>query len=183
MVAGEAVTTGTSEELLETAVCKHSRLIYRVAYSILRNHHDAEDATQETFVRALRHVRNLREIEDLRAWLARIAWRVAIDRRPKGLQVPLDDAEQTRGELQSSEIPADAVVLGTQLNALLEPMITSLPAKLRDPLVLSTMEELSPRDVALVLGINEAAVRSRVFRARQILRQKLPVRLGDRHGT
>ncbi len=52
-------------------------------------------------------------------------------------------------------------------------LIASLPAKLRDPLTLSTVEEMSPADIAQVLGASEAAVRSRLFRARQILREKL----------
>jgi RNA polymerase sigma-70 factor (ECF subfamily) len=184
MVVGEAVaTTPTSQELLESAVREHARLVYRVAYSILRNHHDAEDAVQETFVRALRHVRNLGEIEDIPAWLARIAWRIAVDRRPKTSQVAIGDLEQASQELPALDIRADEVVLGTQLSLLLEPMIAALPAKLRDPLVLSTIDELSPRDIGQVLGIGEAAVRSRLFRARQILRQKLVVRLEGKRGT
>ena len=52
-------------------------------------------------------------------------------------------------------------------------MIAALPEKLRQPLILSTIEEMSPGEVAATLGINEAAVRSRVFRARKILREKL----------
>lgn len=184
MVVGEAVaTTRTSQEPLESVVRDHARLVYRVAYSILRNHHDAEDAVQETFVRALRHAKNLGEIQDVQAWLARIAWRIALNRRPKTFQVALGDLEQASHELPSSEIRADEVVLGTQLSLLLEPMIAALPAKLRDPLVLSTIEELSSRDIARVLGIGEAAVRSRLFRARQILREKLALRLEGRHGT
>jgi RNA polymerase sigma-70 factor (ECF subfamily) len=55
----------------------------------------------------------------------------------------------------------------------LEKLISSLPEKLRQPLILSALEEMSPREVAAILDINEAAVRSRVFRARQILREKL----------
>jgi RNA polymerase sigma-70 factor (ECF subfamily) len=184
VVVGEAVaTTRTSQEALESAVRDHARLVYRVAYSSLRNPHDAEDAVQETFVRALRHVKNLGEIQDVQAWLARIAWRIAVNRRPKTFQVALGDLEQASKELRSSEIRADEVVLGTQLSLLLEPMIAALPDKLRDPLVLSTIEELSPRDIARVLGIGEAPVRSRLFRARQILREKLAVRLEGRHGT
>ena len=69
------------------------------------------------------------------------------------------------------------------MNGLLHLLIATLPAKLRDPLVLSTLEELSPRDVAEVLGINESAVRSRIFRARQILKEKLAARLGGRYGA
>jgi RNA polymerase sigma-70 factor (ECF subfamily) len=63
--------------------------------------------------------------------------------------------------------------LEQQRNALLGRLISALPEELRDPLVLSTLEEISPREVALVLGISEAAVRSRTFRARQILRERL----------
>ena len=57
-------------------------------------------------------------------------------------------------------------------------MIAALPEKLREPLILSTIEEMSPREVAATLEINEAAVRSRIFRARQILREKLAARMG-----
>ncbi len=79
MVVGGVAATRAGEQLLEAAVREHARLVYRVTYSILRNHHDAEDATQETFVRALRYRTKLGEIDDIRAWLARIAWRVAVD--------------------------------------------------------------------------------------------------------
>lgn len=70
----------THEDVLEAAVREHARLVYRVAYSVLRNHHDAEDATQETFVRVLRYRRKLSEVQSQRNWLARIAWRVAAER-------------------------------------------------------------------------------------------------------
>ena len=59
------------------------------------------------------------------------------------------------------------------MSAVLEKLVAALPKKLREPLILSTIEEMTPREVAAVLGINDAAVRSRVFRARQILREKL----------
>ena len=58
----------------------------------------------------------------------------------------------------------------------LEKLIAALPEKLREPLILSAIEEMSPREIAATLNINEAAVRSRVFRARQILKEKLAQR-------
>lgn len=167
----------TSEELLEAAVYEHSRLVFRIAYSVLRNHHDAEDATQETFVKVLRQSRKLNQVEDLRAWLARIAWRVAVDRHKKTSHLAMDDLEHGGRALQSSGIPADDAVQEKQLHGLLAPMIAALPVRLRDPIVLSTVEELSASEVARVLGINEAAVRSRLFRARQILKAKLVQRI------
>jgi RNA polymerase sigma-70 factor, ECF subfamily len=65
---------------------------------------------------------------------------------------------------------------------LLVPLLEALPMKLRQPLVLSAIEEMSPREVAAILGINEAAVRSRVFRARQILRERLAEVLDNKKG-
>ena len=164
------------ENPLESLVRQHARLVYRIAYAVLRHHHDAEDATQETFLRVLRYSRKLAGVEDHKTWLARIAWRVAIDRNRqlgRKREMPLYDPEQPLPEVASSDAAADEALQGAQVSDVLELMIASLPEKLRQPLILSTIEEMSPREVAATLGINEAAVRSRVFRARQILREKL----------
>ena len=164
------------ESPLESLVQQHARLVYRIAYAVLRHHHDAEDATQETFLRVLRYSRKLAGVEDHKTWLARIAWRVAIDRNRqlgRKREMPLYDPEQPLPEVASSDAAADEALQGAQVSDVLELMIASLPEKLRQPLILSTIEEMSPREVAATLGINEAAVRSRVFRARQILREKL----------
>jgi RNA polymerase sigma-70 factor (ECF subfamily) len=172
-------------EALENLVQQHARLVYRIAYAVLRHHHDAEDATQETFLRVLRYSRKLAGVEDHKTWLARIAWRVAIDRNRqlgRKREMPLYDPEQPLPEVASSDAAADEALQGAQVSDVLELMIASLPEKLRQPLILSTIEEMSPREVAATLGINEAAVRSRVFRARQILREKLAGR-GERNTT
>jgi RNA polymerase sigma-70 factor, ECF subfamily len=190
VVAGEAILSGVTtaerseyegscDALLETLVREHARLVYRIAYAVLRRHHDAEDATQETFMRVLRYRSKLSEVEDPKMWLARIAWRVAVDRskqRGRAREIALDDPERPNMKLVSPEVPADETVLGTQVGASLEKLIAALPAKLREPLILSAIEEMSPREIAVTLGINEAAVRSRVFRARQILKEKLAQR-------
>ncbi|MFY9742843.1 MAG: RNA polymerase sigma factor [Candidatus Sulfotelmatobacter sp.] len=161
-------------EALENLVRQHSRLVYRIAYAALRSHPDAEDATQETFLRVLRYSHKLATVEDPKTWLARIAWRVAVDRskrRGGQREVSIDDPE--RPEETSLEAPVDRAMQGSQVGARLERLIAALPEKLRQPLILSAVEEMSPREVAVTLGINEAAVRSRVFRARQILREKV----------
>jgi RNA polymerase sigma-70 factor (ECF subfamily) len=69
------------------------------------------------------------------------------------------------------------------MTELLERLIVGLPGELRDAVTLSTMQELSPADVAEVLEISEAAVRSRLFRARQILRERMKALLEGRHET
>ena len=186
VVAGEAILSAaatierSSEEMFEVLVRQHSRLVYRIAYAVLRRHHDAEDATQETFMRVLRYSSKLSAVEDPKTWLARIAWRVAVDRsrqRGRTREIALEDPERPVAEVTSSDTPVDEVLHGDQVSAALERMIAALPEKLRQPLILSTLEEMSPKEVAETLGINEAAVRSRVFRARQILREKLAGRI------
>jgi RNA polymerase sigma-70 factor, ECF subfamily len=164
------------EAPVEKLVREHSRLVYRIAYAVLRRHHDAEDATQETFVRVLRYREKLEEVEDPKTWLARIAWRVAVDRSKRRgwkREVPLEEPGNPIVEVASSESAADDTVQGVQISAMLEQLIAALPEKLRQPLILSTIEEMSPKEVGATLGINEAAVRSRVFRARQILKERL----------
>ncbi|HTS09940.1 MAG TPA: RNA polymerase sigma factor [Candidatus Eisenbacteria bacterium] len=191
LVAGEAILNGvtTSDrdesdatvDSLESLVREYSRLVYRIAFALLRSHHDAEDATQETFMRVLRYSSKLAQVEDPKTWLARIAWRVAVDRsKRRGAQreVPLDDPESPVPEIASNAIAADETALGSQVSLMLEKLIAALPVKLREPLILSTIQEMSPREVAATLAINEAAVRSRVFRARQILKEKLTQQLG-----
>ncbi len=190
MLAGEAILSGvltaegkaerSEDGLLEDLVRQYSRLVYRIAYAALRSHHDAEDAAQETFLRVLRHSRRLAAVEDQKSWLARIAWRVAVERSRKASrkqETTLDDPKRPLPEIVSADSAADDKMHGAQVSLLLEKFIAALPEKLREPLVLLTVEEMSPRDVAAALGINEAAVRSRVFRARQILREKLVERL------
>ena len=182
MFAGEAILSGIApaersrDELLEDLVHQHSRLVYRIAYAVLRTHHDAEDATQETFFRALRYCRKLAAVEDPKSWLARIAWRVAVERSRKSnhkREISLDDPERPLAEIASAQPSADDAIGGSEVHTRLEKLIAALPKKLREPLMLSTIEEMSPHELAATLGISPAAARSRVFRARQILREKL----------
>jgi RNA polymerase sigma factor (sigma-70 family) len=166
----------TQDDTLEDLVRQHSRLVYHIAYAALRSHPDAEDATQETFLRVLRYSRKLAKVENPKTWLARIAWRVAVDRsqqRGRKREVALENPENAASEVPSSEALADETMQGAQVGARLERLIAALPEKLREPLILSALEEMSPREVAATLGITEAAVRSRVFRARQILKERL----------
>ncbi|MGB6481286.1 MAG: RNA polymerase sigma factor [Candidatus Sulfotelmatobacter sp.] len=187
-VLNEAVTVPRSQDgsqdrsrdkVLEELVRNHSRLVYRIAYAALRSHHDAEDATQETFLRVLRYRHKLATLENPKTWLARIAWRAAVDRsqqRGRKREIALEDPEKSAEEVESSDTPADQAMQSSQESARLKRLIAALPKKLRQPLILSAVEEMSPREVAAMLGINEAAVRSRVFRARQILQGEAGMR-------
>ena len=165
----QAVAMADTARDVEAIVRAHARLVFRVAYSVLRNREDAEDAAQETYIRLMRQ--DVSKIEDPRLWLARVAWRVAVDRVRKHSHASLD--EQGMPEFADSRQGADDAVLEAELQAKVETMIEALPTKLREVVRLSTVEEMTSADVAQVLGIPEGTVRTRMSRAREILRQKL----------
>jgi len=175
-------TVQMAEDAVEGAVRDYARLVFRIAYSVLHDHHEAEDATQEAFLRVLRYRKRLEEARDRRSWVARIAWRVAGERRKKNRYIGLDEAGGRAEQLRPSE-NAEETLLGKEMVAVLQRLIAGLPEKLRAPLTLSTVEEISSADIAAVLGLNEAAVRSRLFRARQILKQKLAMLMEGEHGS
>jgi RNA polymerase sigma-70 factor (ECF subfamily) len=175
---GEMKTAATD---LESVVHEHARFVFKVAYSILRNVEDAEDAVQETFLRAHRS-RDLPNIREMKSWLARIAWRVAVNRihqRPKADRVELT---QAGFQARSQEANAEQLLARQEEAALLHRLISTLPEELRHPLVLSTVEELSSVEIGKMLGIPEASVRTRLFRARQMLKEKLSAWMGGGDG-
>ena len=163
----------TDEEAEFTAlVQRHSRFVFRVAYAVLLNTHDAEDVVQETFLKLYRNG-GWRHANNEQAFLARVTWRVALDRRraakpaePIGGSEPLPEQESPQAG------PEQALVHANQ-HALIHAMIDALPDDLRLPLVLSATEELNSRQISSILRIPEGTVRTRLQRARQILRDKI----------
>jgi RNA polymerase sigma-70 factor, ECF subfamily len=178
--------TAASTDEMESAVRQHSRFVYAVAYSVLRNHHDAEDAAQETFVRFWRHRRRWRLIRNRRAWLARTAWRVALDARKKGARhdasISLSESAEVISQFRAAGMPADEIAARGEMTALLDRLIESLPEVLRHPMTLSLAEELSSAEIAAIMGIPEGTVRQRLWQARQILKEKLSVLIEGKHG-
>ncbi len=167
---------------LEAAVREHARLVYKVTYAVLRNHHDAEDATQETFLRFLRQRRPWREVGNTRAWLARVAWRVAVGRKQRPPEIGLEEAAQTVHALHAQGAGPEEIAATGQMAALIERLVAALPGDLRQTLTLSAIEELSSTEIADLLGIPEASVRTRLLRARELLNRKLRNLLEKEHG-
>ncbi len=166
---------------LEALVEEHQRMVYRIAYSLLRNHHDAEDATQETFLRLWRARGKLAQVTDQKAWVARVAWNAASDRRrsqPPRAEVALDELAAAVSGAHSRGASAEEIAAGAELQRLLQALMAGLPPKLRQVIELSTVEELDSAEVGRILGLEPAAVRSRLFQARQLLREKLERLLG-----
>jgi RNA polymerase sigma-70 factor (ECF subfamily) len=141
-----------------------------VAYSVLRNSADAEDAVQEAFVRVLRHRETLAEVRDQRVWLIRIVWNVVLDRKRRMKTRPeTDDVAELARVLPVSGLTADERVAAAQHHTRVLACVEQLPAKERQVLMLSAFEELTSVEIASILGITESSVRSRLFRARNLM--------------
>jgi len=155
---------------LAALVDEYAGALYRVAYSVLRNPADAEDAVQEAFLRVLRHRDSLGEVRDHRVWLIRIVWNIVLDRKRRAKSRPeTDDVEELARVLPSTGLTAEEVAVAAQHHARVLACVDRLPTKERQVLVLSAFEELTSVEIASVLGITESSVRSRLFRARNLM--------------
>ena len=165
------------ESAFKSLVHRQSRFVFRIAYALLRNAHDAEDIVQETFLRLYRSKEWLR-IKNERAFLARAAWRQAVDRMRAN---PKHREQEITLEIPSACESPEEALLSSDSQVAIHRMIDALPEELRQPLALSSIEELTSREIAAVLGIPEGTVRTRLMRARQMLKQKLAAQLEARY--
>ena len=166
----EATRVGEQEEILAALVSQYAGTLYRVAFSVLRNASDAEDAVQEAFLRVLRHRDTLSEVRDQRVWLIRIVWNIVLDRKRRAKTRPeTDDVADLARVLPSDGLSAEDRAAAAQHHAHVLKCVERLPAKEREVLMLSAFEELNSVEIATVLGITESSVRSRLFRARNLM--------------
>ena len=155
---------------------RHSRFLFRMAYTMLRNAQDAEDVVQETFLKLYRTGAWERMREE-RAFLARVAWRIAVTKRAVP---PTSELDSTMAVSNASTPEGTAIVANWKVAV--HRLIDALPESLRQPLALSALEGMTSREIAEVIGIEEGTVRTRILRARHILKEKLAVLSGGRHG-
>ena len=168
---GEALEREFHERLAEC-----STLAFRVALGVLRDRAEAEDVAQEAMLRAYRNYHRLREPERFRSWLVRISWRMAIDHQRAGHRrinreqyVANSDARSSASTAQSAEEVAASREFQRRLNEALD----ELPEKLRLVMVMAGIEGYNTREVAALLGLPEATVKSRIRLARARLAEKL----------
>jgi RNA polymerase sigma-70 factor, ECF subfamily len=172
--SGTQFTSAATAHELTALVETYGSLLFRVARSVTRSSEEAEDVVQDCFVRVMEHRHDLPAIRDLRVWLVRITWNLALDRRRRLRPDQLDDL--AAASLAARDLPADAALDETRrIRAALE-AIDRLPAKEREVLLLAALEELSTAEIAAVLGKSESAVRALQFRARTRLRERLELR-------
>lgn len=156
---------------VEALVATYSNLLFRVAHAVLRNPAEAEDTVQDTFLRVLAHQARLPEVKDMRVWLVRIAWRLALDRKQRITPGQMDEAFAQ--SLVAQHLPADqALAEARELQRVFLEM-DRLPSAERHVLLLCAVDEMETAEVAAVLHKSESAVRALLFRARERLRKRL----------
>jgi RNA polymerase sigma-70 factor (ECF subfamily) len=169
-LAGRRVSVDEQlEQEFETRLVESSTLAFRVAYSVLRHREDAEDVAQEAFARAYRSFRQLRDRNRFRAWLVRMTWRLAIDRRRS-------ERRRAARELEHAEPHRDGAVNPLAVSERLAEIwraIDALPDKLRLVVVLAHVQGHDMAEVAALLRIPEGTVKSRLFKARKQLKERL----------
>jgi len=175
----------------EAIMRRNNRLLFRTARSILKSDAEAEDALQEAYLRAWRALGSFRADAKLSTWLVRIVVNEALGRlRQRGAQViPLDAAMNSTEPDTLASMTADPddqperIAMRAELRHLMEARIDLLPDAFRSVFMLRAVEEMSVEEVAQALGLPEATVRTRFFRARGLLREGLAsdidVALGD----
>lgn len=169
------------ERAFEAIMRRHNRMLFRTARSILKNDKEAEDALQESYLRAWRALSRFRSESKLSTWLVRIVANEAFGRlrRTRAQIIPLDAAmnsfePEIRASLtEDSNQQPETSAMRTQLRTLMEAHIDRLPDLYRTIFILRAIEEMSVEEVSQALEIPEATVRTRFFRARGLLREGL----------
>lgn len=172
------------EREFEARLVESSTLAFRVAFGVLRHREDAEEVAQEAFAKAYRSFRQLRDRERFRAWLVRMTWRMAIDRQRANRRRAAREERASGGPAHGGDrrglVPADGVVADLQVSleareraAHLWRAIDDLSEKLRVVIVLAGIQGHDIREVAALLQLPEGTVKSRLFDARQQLKEAL----------
>ena len=197
-VSSPTSTAATSDSSLDTRLAhgehaafealirQYNRRLFRVARSILRDDADAEDAVQDAYFQAYRHMQDFRGRSKLGTWLTRIVINQALMRLRRHkrdrsvISFNAREAGLRRGlDPDSSSVPDDSAesppvtTLRAEVRSILERRIDELPTAFRAVFVMREVEEMSTQETAECLGIPEATVRSRHFRARALLRSSL----------
>ena len=160
------------EREFEVRLVESSTLAVRVAFGVLRHRQDAEDVAQEAFVKAYRSFGQLRDRDRFRAWLVWMTWRLAIDRQRNDRRRSAREQAHAAPSILPTETTAQAVDARERAEHLWA-AIDALPEKLRVVVVLSNIEEHDIGDVARLLGLPAGTVKSRLFLARQRLKEQL----------
>lgn len=164
------------EKAFEELFQRYGRKIFSLAHRITANRQEAEDILQNTFLRAYEHIMGSRKISNFYPWLCRVAVNLAVDyhwsSRPQesSIEVMENDTEFPGNSAWANpESALESKELGEYINAAIE----ELPIKQREVFALKNLEGLSHKDIAIILGCSQDAVRANLYQAVKKLREKL----------
>jgi len=172
-------------EAFRVIMRRHNQKLYRLARSIIRNDSEAEDIVQETYVTAFAHLASFRGEASLATWLSRIAINEALGRLRKKKraaavisETPAGDAHIIPFPLNSGSDDPERTMAQRQILALVEQATDALPDIYRTVFVARVIEGLSMEETADLLHIKPETVKTRLHRARALVRQKLDEQIG-----
>jgi RNA polymerase sigma-70 factor, ECF subfamily len=176
----EGARRGDSDSF-RTLVRRHDRYLYRVARSVVQEDQEAEDVVQQTYLQAFTKLIDFRGEADLRTWLTRITLNDAIRRRRRQrslVDLPTIDTAAERERSHTYLFPLttpnpESAAARSQIRRVLEQAIDALPAAFRLVLILRDVEGASVEETAKVLRLQPETVRTRLHRARRIVRERL----------
>jgi RNA polymerase sigma-70 factor (ECF subfamily) len=168
--------------LFEILVHRHSQRVYRAARAILRDDEEAADVVQETWVRVYRKLGQFAGRAKFSTWLTRIGvyeararWRKS---RARAVRAPESAAAKEAGNEPDTGLDPERGVLVREVRALLESAIEDLPDHYRTVFMMRVVEEMSTAETAEVLNLTQDVVKTRLRRARALLREKLHAAVG-----
>jgi RNA polymerase sigma-70 factor (ECF subfamily) len=154
----------------EQLVRENQRIVYQVAYSVLQHAADADDITQEAFVRAYARAGDLRDPARFRGWVCRIARNLALNRVRDERRRALRTQRAARRDIDPVDVAQTAI--DGDFSTRVRTAVDALPAHLREVVRLCAIDELEPAVVASMLGIPPGTVRSRLHLARKRLMER-----------
>jgi|SRR5215212_7609938 len=170
---------GGDSALFEILMRRYNQRVYRAVRAILGSDEDAEDAMQQAYLNAFTHLKQFEERAQFSTWLIRIAVNEAIGRRRKKQRGAWDGGEELMMAIESDVPNPEQQALASQMRAVVETELAALPAAYRTVLVLREVEGLSTAETAECLSVSEDVVKTRLHRARGMVRAALERRTGS----
>jgi RNA polymerase sigma-70 factor (ECF subfamily) len=174
------------DQAFRTIMSRYNRRLYRIARGIVRNDSDAEDIVQEAYVKAFMHLANFRGESSLATWLSRITINEALGRlRRKRTMKEVSRVEDQRSEAEIIPFPQmttnedpEKTMAQRQILQLVEQATDNLPENFRMVFVTRVIEGMSVEETAEILGIPPETVKTRLHRARKLVREQLDKQIG-----